>query len=127
MHASWSPDKIILLIDPADPESVQFWQGANPAAWAMVEAHYSKTAAAAPAGAGPGEAAAAITAAAAAASDVAAAAGADGGYQPTAFVCQNFTCQAPTASAQKVYELLTAAGTGAGGPGPVQLTPVKLL
>jgi uncharacterized protein YyaL (SSP411 family) len=90
----------------------------------MVEAHHSKTAAAA--GAGPGEAAAAI-AAAAATSDVAAAAGADGGYQPTAFVCQNFTCQAPTASAQKVYELLTAAGTGAGGWGPVKLTPVKLL
>ena len=50
------------------------------------------------------------------------AAGGDGGFTPTAFVCQNFTCQAPTSDADKVYELLSRQG----GAAAVKLQPVKL-
>jgi hypothetical protein len=79
----------------------------------MVETHYSKSgrtaaAAAAPAGSAEGAAAAAGS-------------GNDGGFAPTAFVCQNFTCQAPTGDAGKVYELLSKQGEGV-----VKLQPVKL-
>ena len=99
-HAAWAPDKALLLIDPADAESASFWQQHNPEAWAMVEAHYSKAAAAAGAAAG-------------------------GEVVPTAFVCQNFTCLTPTSSADKLYEQLSAR-PGRGAAGGVKLTPVKL-
>ncbi|WIA34616.1 hypothetical protein OEZ86_012935 [Tetradesmus obliquus] len=101
-HAAWAPDKALLLIDQADAESASFWQQHNPEAWAMVEAHYSKAAAAAAAGAAAG-----------------------GEVEPTAFVCQNFTCLAPTSSAEKLYEQLSAR-PGKGAAGGVKLTPVKL-
>jgi hypothetical protein len=81
----------------------------------MVETHYSKsgrTAATAAAPAGSAEGAAAAAAAGSAN---------DGGFAPTAFVCQNFTCQAPTGDAGKVYELLSKQGEGV-----VKLQPVKL-
>lgn len=58
------------------------------------------------------------------ASEVAAAGGASGGLQPTAFVCQNYTCLAPTSSPGKLNEQLSAkVGRAAGG---VKLTPVQL-
>jgi hypothetical protein len=135
-HAAWAPDKALLLIDPTDDESASFWQQHNPEAWAMVDAHYKK-AAAAGAGAGGGVSSG-IDAAAAAegprgevkASEIAAAGGAPneaaGGAVPTAFVCQNFTCLAPTSDADKLYEQLSVrAGRAAAGSG-VKLTPVKL-
>jgi uncharacterized protein YyaL (SSP411 family) len=44
--------------------------------------------------------------------------------EATAFVCQNFTCQAPTSSAAKLYELLAAQQQGGGGAPKLQ--PVTL-
>lgn len=142
-HAAPAFDKAVIIIDPCNPESVAFWKQHNPEAWAMVDTHFKKsgTAAAAaqaggvaaepPAGAeeldslgmlSTGIAAAAADAggigmpgisAEVAASEVAAAGGAAVQFKPTAFVCQNFTCQAPTSDPQKVYELLSARGGGA--------------
>ena len=82
-HSSWSPDKVIILINPKDQTDVNFWQQYNPEAWNMVENHINKATAAAAAAAvgGGGE-------------------GGEGGQAAadgaTAFLCQNFTCQAPT-------------------------------
>jgi uncharacterized protein YyaL (SSP411 family) len=44
---------------------------------------------------------------------------------PTAFVCQNFTCLAPTSNAEKLYEQLSVRA-GKAAAGGVKLTPVKL-
>jgi hypothetical protein len=49
--------------------------------------------------------------------------GSGAGFAPTAFVCQNFTCQAPTGDAGRVYELLSK---HQGAAGVVKLQPVKL-
>jgi hypothetical protein len=134
-HAAWAPDKALILIDPANPDSVAFWKAQNPEAWAMVDAHYSKQQKQA-AGTGSSSAGSAIVAepAGAAESTVAdmglqptggsAAAGAAGDgskFPPTAFVCQNFTCQAPTGDPGKVYDLLMQQSAGV-----VKLQPVKL-
>jgi uncharacterized protein YyaL (SSP411 family) len=54
-----------------------------------------------------------------------AAAGGAPGVVPTAFVCQNFTCLAPTSSAEKLYEQLSVRA-GKSAAGGVKLTPVKL-
>eukprot|EP00882_Tetradesmus_deserticola_P011030 GHRQ01011665.1.p1 GENE.GHRQ01011665.1~~GHRQ01011665.1.p1 ORF type:complete len:255 (+),score=110.24 GHRQ01011665.1:116-766(+) len=179
-HAAWAPDKAVLLIDPTNASSASFWQQHSPEAWAMVDAHYRKAAAAAAAPAGPAEAPASSDAAAPAAveappevdvqelgleaagvassadaasapagaskatgttaataaegpagevrtSEVAAAGGAGSaaGFVPTAFVCQNFTCLAPTSSADKLYEQLSVRA-GKAAAGGVKLTPVKL-
>lgn len=133
-HAAWAHDKAVILIDPTDADSVGFWKQHNPEAWAMVDAHYSKqgrtsgttAAAAAPAGATEAAAAAEVSDMglkpdAAAAGAEAGTGGDDGRFPPTAFVCQNFTCQAPTGDAAKVYELLSRQGTPV-----VKLQPVKL-
>jgi uncharacterized protein YyaL (SSP411 family) len=114
-HAAWAPDKALLLIDPADAESASFWQQHNPEAWAMVDAHYKKAGAAAAAEGPAGETKA---------SEEAAAGGAPG-VVPTAFVCQNFTCLAPTSSADKLYEQLSVKA-GKAAAGGIKLTPVKL-
>eukprot|EP00882_Tetradesmus_deserticola_P003612 GHRQ01003823.1.p1 GENE.GHRQ01003823.1~~GHRQ01003823.1.p1 ORF type:complete len:233 (+),score=84.97 GHRQ01003823.1:86-700(+) len=167
-HAAWAPDKAVLLIDPTNASSASFWQQHSPEAWAMVDAHYRKAAAAAaPAGSAENAAApaaveappevdvqelgleaaglassadassapAGATAATAAegpagevrTSEVAAAGGAGSaaGFVPTAFVCQNFTCLAPTSSADKLYEQLSVRA-GKAAAGGVKLTPVKL-
>jgi hypothetical protein len=58
------------------------------------------------------------------ASELAAAGGAPG-VVPTAFVCQNFTCLAPTSSAEKLLEQLSAR-PGKAAAGAVKLTPVQL-
>lgn len=137
-HAAWAPDKAVILINPTDPESVAFWQQHNPEAWAMVEAHFQKqqqqqggpsgAIAAGAAGPAAGGGAEEEGSGGVAASEVAAAGGADGGVQPTAFVCQNYTCQAPTSEPGKVYELLSRAAAS-GPPGSssgLKLQPVKL-
>lgn len=36
-HASFTPDKAIMLIDPTDEASASFWRKQNPEALAMVE------------------------------------------------------------------------------------------
>eukprot|EP00879_Flechtneria_rotunda_P027714 GHRR01029701.1.p1 GENE.GHRR01029701.1~~GHRR01029701.1.p1 ORF type:complete len:177 (+),score=71.93 GHRR01029701.1:156-686(+) len=114
--ASWAPDKALILIDPANPESVGFWRKGNPEAWNMVESHFSNTGSAAAAAAVGGQQAEV------AASEVAAAGGADAAnFEPTAFVCQNFTCQAPTQSPGRLYELLSNVK-----PAGVKLQPVQL-
>lgn len=97
----------------------------------MVEAHYRKHGAAATAAAAePAGSAEQATTEAQTAADMglepsAAAAGEAGGagLAPTAFVCQNFTCQAPTGDAGRVYELLSKQQ---GAVGAVKLQPVKL-
>jgi hypothetical protein len=134
-HAAWAPDKALILIDPTNPDSLGFWKAHNPEAWAMVEAHYSKQQKHAPGSSSGGAATVAEPPAGAAevvvadmglqpTESAAAAAAGDAGrskFPPTAFVCQNFTCQAPTGDAGKVYDLLTLQSTGV-----VKLQPVKL-
>jgi hypothetical protein len=71
-----------------------------------------------------GTAAAERAAGEAKASEEAAAGGAPG-VVPTAFVCQNFTCLAPTSSAEKLYEQLSVRA-GKAAAGGVKLMPVKL-
>lgn len=124
-HAAWAPDKAVILIDPTSPDSAAFWRTHNPDALKMVESHYSRHQG------GSGAASTAAAAAPAGVSDAAAAGdgdgdpggdSSDGGFTPTAFVCQNFTCQAPTTEAAKVYELLSRQGS----PPGVKLQPVKL-
>lgn len=129
-HAAWAPDKALILIDPTNPDSAGFWKQHNPEAWAMVDAHYSKQGRSADASAAPEPAGSAQEAAeaadmglqpAAAAEVAGAGAGADAGrFPPTAFVCQNFTCQAPTTEAAKVVALLSSQA------GMLKLQPVKL-
>jgi uncharacterized protein YyaL (SSP411 family) len=114
-HAAWAPDKALLLIDPNDANSATFWQRHNPQAWAMVDAHYNKAGTAAAADSAAGETKA---------SEETAAGGAPG-VVPTAFVCQNFTCLAPTSSAEKLFEQLSVRADKAAAGG-IKLTPVKL-
>lgn len=128
VHAAWAPDKALVLIDPTNPNSAGFWKQHNPEAWAMVDAHYSKQGRSTDASAAAAAAAEPAGSAEAAAADMglqpaaAAAAGADAGrFPPTAFVCQNFTCQAPTSDAAKVVALLSSQGSGM-----LKLQPVKL-
>jgi hypothetical protein len=134
-HAAWAPDKALILIDPTNPDSAGFWKQHNPEAWAMVDAHFSKQGggrSAAASGTAADTAAEPAGSAEAAAADMglqpAAAAAAGGGagwdagrFPPTAFVCQNFTCQAPTSDAAKVVALLSSQGAGM-----LKLQPVKL-
>lgn len=133
-HAAWAPDNALILIDPTSPDSVGFWKAHNPEAWAMVDAHYSKQQKQAPSSSHGGAATVAEPACAADSmvadmglqpkeGAVAAAAGGAGSsmFPPTAFVCQNFTCQAPTGDAGKVYDLLSQQSAGV-----VKLQPVKL-
>ena len=37
-HSVFAPDRVVLLIDPAQPAVVDFWRGFNPEALAMVQA-----------------------------------------------------------------------------------------
>jgi hypothetical protein len=108
--------------DPADPESATFWQTHNPQAWAMVAAHFAKAEAAA------GGVSAAGVRGDAMASEVAAAGGADdAAVTPTAFVCANYTCQAPTTSSERLYEVLvSSSGARSAGSGGVTLTRMQL-
>ena len=40
-HASFAPDKAIMLIDPADEASASFWREQNPEALAMAEGNFN--------------------------------------------------------------------------------------
>jgi len=84
-HASWPPDRSILVIHPADDASTAFWGAHNPRALAMVRAHYAKRQ--------------------------------QGGEEavPTAFVCQDYTCKAPTTDPEALWRLLREGGGAAGG------------
>ncbi|CAL5218409.1 g85 [Coccomyxa viridis] len=64
-HASFAPDKTVMLIDPTDEASTSFWREHNPEALAMAEGWKTDRPA-------------------------------------TAYVCQNFTCKAPTTDPQKL-------------------------
>lgn len=101
VHTPFTPDKVVIHIEPptegqqqqgqqggsSSSSSLDFWQAANPEAASMVKAHWERQAQL-------GNAAP---------------------YTPTAFVCQNFTCQAPTTDAGAVVRLLRQAGGGSGG------------
>lgn len=89
VHWQFSPDKVVLVMDTANAGDVAFWRRYNPEAVRMVEEHRSKMAAAG---------------------------------QPLtteAFVCQNYTCQAPTADPNKVKWLLAMPAGGGSSPQPV--------
>jgi hypothetical protein len=93
-HAAWPPDRALLVIDPSCADDTRLWGAHNPQALAMVQAHAAKLQAAAGGSGGEG-----------------------GGFVPTAFVCQNYTCKAPTTDPHRLLALLREAGTGARAPG----------
>jgi uncharacterized protein YyaL (SSP411 family) len=76
-HQAFAPDKALLLINPTDPASTAFWGQHNPEALAMVTAQVDQVAG-----------------------------GKSGELPATAFVCQNFTCQAPTTDTHKLIQQL---------------------
>ena len=80
IHAPLAPDKVVIALDPSDPECLEFWNERNPAAVAVASDLLAR---------GPD-------------------------CKPTVFVCQNFTCQAPTSDAGAVKEVLTRGKSGGG-------------
>ncbi len=130
-HGPLCPDKTLVLLDPADRASLDFWRAHNPQAVAMV-------------GAPGGPACPARRAAPrrAAVAWLLVGRGQPRGWQPAprhplvaapaqveahylqkrglpataaAFVCQNFTCQAPTSDPAQLRQLLQRRAGGAGG------------
>ncbi|KAL4448270.1 hypothetical protein ABPG75_005489 [Micractinium tetrahymenae] len=85
-YRSYTPDKVIIHLDPSDQQLMAWWRSRNPEAVEVVEAT-----------------------------------GFEAGEPATAFICQNFTCQAPTTSPDKVKEILARPRTGGTKPGPVNL------
>lgn len=112
-HGVWAPDKAVILINPEDSADMEFWQQHNPEAFAMVKQHYQSHHRA-PAGSDVGAAEASQgTGNSSEAVGTAADMGLDDSTGPdkpafpaTAFVCQNFACQAPTSDPEKVRNLL---------------------
>ncbi|GLC40323.1 hypothetical protein PLESTM_001049200 [Pleodorina starrii] len=92
VHSPYCPDKVVLVVDPTDPRDMDFWFARNPAAHAMVAAHFAKLIPP-PQQQQQGQQGQGIPASATATA--------------TAFICQNFTCQAPTTDPARVRQLLT--------------------
>lgn len=87
VFAAYTPDKVVIHLDPSDPQLMEYWRGRNPEAVAVVEAT-----------------------------------GFEAGKPATAFVCQSFTCKAPTTCPEKVKQLLTEPrASAAAKPVPVSL------
>ncbi|GFR51902.1 hypothetical protein Agub_g14278 [Astrephomene gubernaculifera] len=103
VHSCYCPDKVVLLVDPADPRDMRFWAAHNPSVHHMVAAHF----------AAPASAAASSTAPLSSTIPPAA----------TAFICQCFTCQAPTGDPARVRELLGRVQTP---PSTAQLAQLDL-
>lgn len=76
VHTSFTPDKVVLIMDPGNEATMQLFLTSNPQAVAMVRRHFE----------------------------------ANPGAGPTAFICQNYTCQAPTNDPASVASLLKANG-----------------
>lgn len=83
----WLRDAGVICIDPGSPAERAFWGRANARALAMVDAAAAK-------GGGGG-----------------------GSFPPTAFVCQDYTCKAPTRDAGQLLALLRAGAAPAGSGG----------
>ncbi|GIL83535.1 hypothetical protein Vretifemale_12327, partial [Volvox reticuliferus] len=43
VHASYCPDKVVLVLDPTNPGEMEFWRAHNPPAHAMVASHFAKS------------------------------------------------------------------------------------
>ncbi|KAI3426373.1 hypothetical protein D9Q98_008745 [Chlorella vulgaris] len=83
---SFSPDMVLIQVDPGNAEQVGFWRKRNPEALAVVEVMELP----------PGDAA-------------------------TAFICQNFTCKAPTQDPRKMQQLLAEPRLGLAKPVAVKV------